>query len=52
MNHAIFNGSACRDESLPRDLAAKHALSFLVGLGTAKEVEFERFEIEIVDQSV
>ena len=46
MDRAILDRAARRDESLSRDLAAEYALSLLVRLLTAEEIQLQLFEVE------
>ena len=46
------DGAPRRDERLPRDLPAEHALAVLVGADAAEQVHLELLELEQVDQIV
>ena len=48
----MVDGAAGRDERLPRDLPAEHALAVLVGAQPAEQVHLELLELEQVDQIV
>ena len=46
------DGSPRRDQRLPRDLTAEHALTILVGAHAAEQVHLELLELEQVDEIV
>ena len=50
MDAAGVHGATGGDESLRRDLAAEHALTGLVEIPAAEDVDFYGLEVENVDQ--
>jgi hypothetical protein len=39
-------------EGLGRDLASEDPLAFFVGLGSTKDIDFDGFEVEEVDEKI
>jgi hypothetical protein len=48
----VLDGAAGRDQRLPRDLAAEHALAVLLRAAPAEDVHLQLLEVEEVDQAV